>query len=116
MGYVEAHDEKLFDDPEVVSLRKKIKAVSSDELAIARPERQSKIRIKFSNNKELFYHAKSVRGTPDNPMDEKDITAKSKRLLEVFKTSQTDDLIDLILHKNFTVDELVKLCNLNLKE
>ena len=51
MGYVEAHDEKLFDDPEVVNLRKKIKAVSSDELAIARPERQSKIRIKFSNNK-----------------------------------------------------------------
>ena len=49
-------------------------------------------------------------------MDEKDIVAKSKRLLEVFKTSQTDDLIDLILHKNFTVDELVKLCNLNLKE
>ena len=49
-------------------------------------------------------------------MDEKDITAKSKRLLEVFKTSQTDDLIDLILHKNFKVDELIKLCNLNLKE
>ena len=116
MGYVEAHDEKLFDDPEVVSLRKKIKAVSSDELAIARPERQSKIRIKFSNNKELFYHAKSVRGTPDNPMDEKDIVSKSKRLLEVFKTSQTDDLINLILHKDFTVDELIKLCNLNLKE
>ena len=49
-------------------------------------------------------------------MDEKDITAKSKRLLEVFKTSQTDDLIDLILYKNFTVGKLVKLCNLNLKE
>ena len=97
-------------------MRKKIKAVSSDEFAIARPERQSKIRIKFSNSKELFYHAKSVRGTPDNPMDEKDIVAKSKRLLEVFKTGQTDDLIELILHKNFTTDELVKLCNLNLKE
>ena len=61
-------------------------------------------------------YKRQVRGTPDNPMDEKDITAKSKRLLEVFKTSQTDDLIDLILHKNFTIDELVKLCNLNLKE
>ena len=25
MGYVEAHDERLFNDPEVVKLRKKIK-------------------------------------------------------------------------------------------
>ena len=49
-------------------------------------------------------------------MDEKDIITKSKRLFSVFKTSQTDDLIDLILHKDFKVDELVKLCDLNLYE
>ena len=116
MGYEEAHDEKLFNNPEVVSLRKKIKSISSEELAIARPERQSKITIILNNDKKLFYHAKSVRGTPDNPMEEKDIIAKSKRLFSVFKTSQTDDLIDLILHKDFKVDELVKLCDLNLYE
>ena len=114
MGYEEAHDEKLFNDPEVVSLRKKIKSISSEELAIARPERQSKITIILNNDKKLFYHAKSVRGTPDNPMEEKDIIAKSKRLFSVFKTSQTDDLIDLILHKDFNASELVKLCDLNL--
>ncbi len=47
-------------------------------------------------------------------MEEKDIIAKSKRLFSVFKTSQTDDLIDLILHKDFNAGELVKLCDLNL--
>ena len=114
MGYEEAHNEKLFNDPEVVSLRKKIKSISSEELAIARPERQSKITIILNNDKKLFYHAKSVRGTPDNPMEEKDIIAKSKRLFSVFKTSQTDDLIDLILHKDFNASKLVKLCDLNL--
>ena len=95
-------------------MRKKIKSISSEELAIARPERQSKITIILNNDRKLFYHAKSVRGTPDNPMEEKDIIAKSKRLFSVFKTSQTDDIIDLILHKEFNASELVKLCDLNL--
>ena len=45
MGYEEAHNEDLFNDPDVVNLRKKIKAISSEELAMARPERQSKITI-----------------------------------------------------------------------
>jgi 2-methylcitrate dehydratase PrpD len=116
MGYEEAHNENLFNDPDVVNLRKKIKAISSEELAMARPERQSKITIILNNGKELFYHAKSVRGTPDNQMNEDDIVAKAKRLLSVFKTSQTDDLIDLILHKNFSTEHLTRLCNLNIKD
>ena len=116
MGYEEAHNEDLFNDPDVVNLRKKIKAISSEELAMARPERQSKITIILNNGKELFYHAKSVRGTPDNQMNEDDIVAKAKRLLSVFKTSQTDDLIDLILHKNFSTEHLTRLCNLNIKD
>ena len=116
MGYEEAHNEDLFNDPDVVNLRKKIKAISSEELAMARPERQSKITIILNNGKKLFYHAKSVRGTPDNQMNEDDIVAKAKRLLSVFKTSQTDDLIDLIIHKNFSTEHLTRLCNLNIKD
>ena len=114
MGYEEAHDEKLFNDPDVVTLRKKIKSVSSDELAKARPERQSKLTIILNDGKKLFYHASSVRGTPDNPMDKDDITAKSKRLFKVFNNSKTDDLIDCILNKDFTIKEFVELSNLNI--
>ncbi len=116
MRYEEAHDESLFNDLDVVNLRKKIKAISSDELAIAKPERQSKIKIILNNGKVLFYHAKSVRGTPDNPMTEDDISEKARRLFAVFKTSQTDDLIDLILYKDFSAEELTKFCNLNVNE
>ena len=64
----------------------------------------------------LLYHAKSVRGTPDNPMTEDDISEKARRLFAVFKTSQTDDLIDLILYKDFSAEELTKFCNLNVNE
>ena len=114
MGYEEAHDETLFNDPEVVNLRKKIKSISSDELAIARPERQSKLTIILNDGKKLFYHASSVRGTPDNPMDKDDITAKAKRLFSVFNNKKTDDLIDCILNKDFTINELVNLSNLDI--
>lgn len=114
MGYEEAHDETLFNDPEVVNLRKKIKSISSDELAIARPERQSKLTIILNNGKKLFYHASSVRGTPDNPMNKDDITAKAKRLFSVFNNPKTDDLIDCILNKDFTIKELVDLSNLDI--
>ena len=115
MGYEEAHDESLFNDPDVVALRKKIKSISSDELAIARPERQSKIAIILNDGKKLFYHASSVRGTPDNPMDADDITEKAKRLFAVFKSSKTDDLIDCVLNKDFTIKDLVQLSNLDIK-
>ena len=114
MGYEEAHDETLFNDPEVVNLRKKIKSISSDELAIARPERQSKLTIILNDGKKLFYHASSVRGTPDNPMNKDDITAKAKRLFSVFNNPKTDDLIDCILNKDFTIKELVNLSNLDI--
>ena len=114
MGYEEAHDETLFNDPEVVNLRKKIKSISSDELAIARPERQSKLTIILNDGKKLFYHASSVRGTPDNPMNKDDITAKAKRLFSVFNNKKTDDLIDCILNKDFTIKELVNLSNLDI--
>jgi hypothetical protein len=49
-------------------------------------------------------------------MNEDDIVAKAKRLLSVLKTSQTDDLIDLILHKNFSTEQLTRICNLNIKD
>ena len=114
MGYEEAHDETLFNDPEVVNLRKKIKSISNDELAIARPERQSKLTIILNDGKKLFYHASSVRGTPDNPMNKDDITAKAKRLFSVFNNKKTDDLIDCILNKDFTIKELVNLSNLDI--
>ena len=75
---------------------------------------QSKLTIILNDGKKLFYHASSVRGTPDNPMDKNDITAKSKRLFKVFNNSKTDDLIDCILNKDFTIKEFVELSNLNI--
>ena len=48
-------------------------------------------------------------------MNMDDITSKAKRLFSVFKNSKTDDLIDCVLNKNFTIKELIHLCNLDIK-
>ena len=48
----------FFNDPDVVTLRKKIKSVSSDELAKARPERQSKLTIILNDGKKAFLSCK----------------------------------------------------------
>jgi len=48
-------------------------------------------------------------------MNADDITAKAKRLFAVFKSSKTDDLIDCVLNKDFTIKELVQLSNLDIK-
>jgi len=99
--------EKLFADSEVINLRKKIVARPSDELAIARPERQAKVKIIFNDSTELSHHAKAVRGTPDNPMNEEEISYKAKELLKSFHSSQVNQLIDLVLNKEFVVEELI---------
>ena len=107
IGYEEVHDEKLFADSEVINLRKKIVARPSDELAIARPERQAKVKIIFSDSTELSHHAKAVRGTPDNPMNEEEISYKAKELLKSFDSNQVNQLINLVLNKEFLVEELI---------
>ena len=47
-------------------------------------------------------------------MNKDDITAKAKRLFSVFNNKKTDDLIDCILNKDFTIKELVNLSNLDI--
>jgi len=48
-------------------------------------------------------------------MSQDDISAKAKRLFSVFKNNKTDDLIDLILNKNFTIQQLTTISDLGIK-
>ena len=107
IGYEEVHDEKLFSDIDVIKLRKKIIARPSDELAIARPERQAKVKIIFNDSTELSHHARAVRGTPDNPMSEEEIANKAKELLKSFEVKKVHQLIDIVLNKEFLIEELM---------
>ena len=111
IGYNEVHDEKLFTDKEVLEVRKKIIAVPSEELAIARPERQAKVKIIFNDNSELSHHAKAVRGTTDNPMNEEEISNKAKELLKSYSKNQVDQLIQLVLHEDFKIKDLMEVLN-----
>ena len=113
IGYNEVHDEKLFHDPEVLEVRKKIIALPSDELAVARPERQAKVKIVFNDNSQISHHAKAVRGTPDNPMNVEEVSNKARELLKSYNNEQVEKIINLVLNVNFTIKQLVE--NLDFK-
>ena len=115
IGYEEVHDEKLFADSEVINLRKKIVARPSDELAIARPERQAKVKIIFNDSAELSHHAKAVRGTPDNPMNEEEIANKAKELLKSFNEKQVSKLVSAVLHDEIVIADLIQLLDFQIK-
>jgi len=80
-------------------------------LAIARPERQAKVKIVFNDNSELSHHAKAVRGTPDNPMNEEEISNKAKELLKSHPKDQVDRLIQLVLYEDFKIKDLMAVLN-----
>ncbi len=111
IGYEEVHDEKLFHNSEVLEMRKKILATPSDELAIARPERQAKVKIIFKDDSEVFHHAKAVRGTPDNPMNEDEVSNKARELLKMYNKQQVEKLIHTVLKENFKMKDLVSTLN-----
>ena len=45
--FADAHDEKLMSHPAILEIRNKIDIVKSDELARAKPERQSIVVLRF---------------------------------------------------------------------
>ena len=96
-----------------MEVRKKIIALPSDELAVARPERQAKVKIVFNDNSQISHHAKAVRGTPDNPMNVEEVSNKARELLKSYNNEQVEKIINLVLNENFTIKQLVE--NLDFK-
>ena len=111
LRFADAHDESLMSDPMVRAVRAKIRTIPSDELAAAKPERQSIIEITLGGGEKIRHHAKAVHGTPDNPMEADDVVTKTRDILSPYLPKTTDDLIDLCLNKqSFEIADLVNLC------
>lgn len=74
------HDEARMHDPAILDMRRRIRLIPSAELTVARPARQAIVEIGLVNGDRLRHHAKTVRGTPDNPMDKGEIVSKAADL------------------------------------
>jgi 2-methylcitrate dehydratase PrpD len=69
-------------DPEILSLKKRIGVVSSQELAHAMPRRQAIVVVKTRDGRSLSQRTVAVRGTADNPMTRDEVEAKAFDLIE----------------------------------
>ncbi len=109
--FADAHDEKLMSHPAILEIRNKIDIVKSDELARAKPERQSIVALRLKNDKEFYHHAKVVHGTPQRPMTIDDVAKKATSVLGSVSDQDFSRLIDICLGKNFfSMTELVESC------
>jgi 2-methylcitrate dehydratase PrpD len=81
LTFASSHDEDRMHDPEVLEMRRRIKAVPSPELTEAKPARQAIIELKLHDGRTLSRRTHAVLGTPDNPMPAKDVEAKALDLI-----------------------------------
>jgi 2-methylcitrate dehydratase PrpD len=75
------HDHARMSDPMVLSVRRLIELVPSQELAEARPPRQAIVEIALHDGRLLTHRTRAVRGTADNPMTRGEVEAKALDLV-----------------------------------
>ncbi|MEM7446373.1 MAG: MmgE/PrpD family protein [Pseudomonadota bacterium] len=113
VSFRDSHDGALMADPEILALRKKIRLVPDDDLAVARPERQSIVSIRMTDGQVARHHAKVVRGTPDDPIAPEEVAAKAEGILAPILPEGSRSLIDLCLERDFAISDLVAACRID---
>jgi 2-methylcitrate dehydratase PrpD len=81
LGFGAAHDRARMRDPAILALRERIRLMPDPELTRALPPRQAIVEVTTQGRGRLREHARAVRGTPDNPMDRREVEAKALDLL-----------------------------------
>lgn len=80
-SFKSSHDKARMSDPDVLALRKKMTAIPSPELTVAKPARQAVLEVRSKDGREYRHHTIAVRGTPANPMPPEDVNAKARDLI-----------------------------------
>jgi 2-methylcitrate dehydratase PrpD len=81
LGFHPAHDRMRMRDPAVLALRAKMRLLPDVELTRALPPRQAIVEIATADGRRLVQRTRAVRGTPDNPMERREVEAKAMDLL-----------------------------------
>jgi 2-methylcitrate dehydratase PrpD len=88
------HDVGRMSDPKVLAIRKLVEAVPNEELVTAVPARQSVVKIETTDGRTLSHRTYEVRGTPGNPMNANEVTAKALDLMApILGTGRANELI-----------------------
>jgi 2-methylcitrate dehydratase PrpD len=95
--FASIHDAARMSDPKVLAVRKMVEAVPNQELVSAVPARQAIVRIETTDGRTLSHRTYEVRGTPGNPMNADEVSAKALDLMApVLGAERTKELIATI--------------------
>jgi len=104
-------DEKV-NEPQLVALRKKVKAKFNESQNIL----ETRINVKLRNGKSYFNHILSPKGEPENPVNFTEIEEKFKGLVSlVIPKGRAIRLVEKIKYLEEVVDikEIIDLCRYN---
>ena len=81
LTFATAHSYERMKDPRVLAVKSRIKLELDPELTHARPRRQGIVEVYTKDGRTLRVHVKSVRGTADNPMSDREVEDKARDLV-----------------------------------
>ncbi len=91
------HDEARMEDHAVLALRDKVTLVPEAFLTEARPERQAIIEATLHDGRVIEHRTHAVRGTPENPMETREVEEKARGLMApILGSERTEALIKTI--------------------
>jgi 2-methylcitrate dehydratase PrpD len=100
-----AHAYERMKDPRVLAVKSRIKLELDPELTHARPRRQGIVEVYTRDHRMLRVHVKSVRGTADNPMSDREVEDKARDLVApVLGSAKCEKLLALVKNLDRVAD------------
>jgi 2-methylcitrate dehydratase PrpD len=97
LTFAAAHDYQRMKDPRLLAVKSRIKLDLDSELTHARPRRQGIVEVYTKDGRALCVHVKSVRGTADNPMSDREVEDKARDLIApVLGSEKCERLLALV--------------------
>jgi 2-methylcitrate dehydratase PrpD len=97
LTFAAAHDYQRMKDPRLLAVKSRIKLDLDPELTHARPRRQGIVEVYTKDGRTLRVHVKSVRGTADNPMSDREVEDKARDLVApVLGSEKCERLLALV--------------------
>ena len=103
-----AHDVERMKHPAVLAQRAKVELIPDENLKQFMPVRVAIVEVHLKDGSVLTERVDAVRGTPRNPMNEKEVIAKASDLMApILGLKQSNTLINTVLNiesvKNISV-------------
>ena len=105
LSFAAAHDYERMTDSRLLAVKSRIKLELDPELTHARPRRQGIVEFHTRDHRMLRVHVKSVRGTADNPMSDREVEDKARDLVEpVLGNEKCEKLLALVKDLELVAD------------